>query len=212
MKVTIGACDDSTCEVEGKHVHYKDEVHMIADNVDAAEFTQYEGEGIRKMVSVPPAEIPKRDMFDVCKELNRLSFQSSRRDDALFYIRPDMCIRQRDFDSIRGEHGQAYGGRYSGETDIRSLRDEIIYIPTEADLFHALESDLEQLTHTNSAGWFAYTNIRLDDGTIRGQGENPWFALADAWIKVQEWKLKDYEGDKTISGVKVFSDGSKKDI
>ena len=71
MKVTIGACDDSTCEVEGKHVHYKDEVHMIADNVDAAEFTQYEGEGIRKMVSVPPAEIPKREIPHLCVLLIR---------------------------------------------------------------------------------------------------------------------------------------------
>jgi hypothetical protein len=124
-------------------------------------------------------DIPKREIFDVCKELNRLSFQASRRDDALFYIRPDMCISQQNLDSLVNEWGRP----------LSSSVQDLIYNPTVADLFHALDGDLNQLSLTNSAGWFAYTSIRLDDGTIRGQGETPWFAMADAWIKVQEWKL-----------------------
>ena len=137
---------------------------------------------IERQKTAQKIEVPKREMFDVCLKMNQLAFQPSRRDDALFYLRPDCCIQQKDFDAIRNEWGRPY---------LPNIQ-ELPYIPTEADLFHALESDLEQLTHTNSAGWFAYTNVQTEENApiIRGQGENPWFALADAWIKVQEWKLK----------------------
>lgn len=126
-------------------------------------------------------DIPKREIFDVCLKMNKLAFQPSRRDDALFYLRPDCCIQQKDFDAIRNEWGRPF---------MPNIK-ELPYIPTESDLFYALSSDLNQLTLTNTSGWFAYTNIILDDGPIRGQGETPWFAMADAWIKIQEWKLKD---------------------
>lgn len=126
--------------------------------------------------------IPKREVFDVCVKMYELSFQASRRDDAVFYLRPDMCIKQSNLDSLVNEYGRPLSS---------SIKD-LVYIPTEGDLFHALSSDLNQLTLTNTAGWFAYTNVRGDDEQfIRGQGETPWFAMADAWIKVQEWKIKE---------------------
>lgn len=128
-------------------------------------------------------DIPKREMFDVCLKLNKLAFQPSRRDDALFYLRPDCCIQQKDFDAIRNEWGRSL---------MPNIK-ELPYIPTEADLFHALSSDLNQLTLTNTSGWFAYTNVQAEEKAplIRGQGETPWFAMCDAWIKIQEWKLSE---------------------
>lgn len=130
--------------------------------------------------------IPTRKLFDVCLELNKLSFPISRRDDALFYIRSDMCIKQTDFVTILGDNGRAYQGEKV------SLIDELIYIPTESDLFKETHGIVNQLTETLTSGWFAYTNIRATEESnfMRGNGETPWFALADAWIQVQKWKLQ----------------------
>jgi hypothetical protein len=127
-------------------------------------------------------DVPNREIFDVCRAMKELAFQASRRDDALFFVTPNHCIHQRNLDSLVNEYGRPLSSRV----------DDLIYIPTEADLFHALDGTIDQLTLTNSAGWFAYTNIQSEENApiIRGQGETPWFALVDAWIKVQEWKLK----------------------
>lgn len=134
---------------------------------------------IEKMKTAPVISTPQKKLFDVCLELNQLAFPVSRRDDALYYLRPDMCIRQRDFDVIRGENSLA----------MTPNTQELVYIPTMNDLFHATP-DLEQLTKTNSSGWFAYTNVQPEESAqlIKGNGATPWFALADAWIQIQKWK------------------------
>lgn len=154
----------------------------------------------------PVMNIPQRKLFDVCLELNKLAFPISRRDDALFYIRPDMCIKQQDLNVILAENGFAYG--YNSvlrqvsitTTEMknvepirgRNLKDELIYIPTEADLFKQTHGTVNQLTETLTSGWFAYTNVRAAEGEsfMRGQGATPWFALADAWIQVQKLKTQ----------------------
>ena len=126
---------------------------------------------------------PKGTLFEVCKELNNLAFPVSRRDDALFYIRPDMCVRQQDFDAILDERNKPFA------TSKRPLIDELIFIPTEADLFRETP-DVNQLTKTNTAGWFAYTGLRPQEDAdyFRGNGITPWFALADVWIQIKRWK------------------------
>lgn len=150
--------------------------------------------------TAPIMNIPKRNVIDVCFELNKLGFPFSHRDEnSLFFIRPDMCLRRRDFEVILGTDGKQFSRWFQDphQTDkdlSPRLIDEIIFFPTESDFFRELSGTLNQLTETNTSGWFAYTNVRdNNEQFIRGQGENPWFALADAWKVVQEWKLG---GDK----------------
>lgn len=142
----------------------------------------------------PILNIPQRKLFDVCLELNKLAFPVSRRDDALFYIRPDMCIRQQDFDAIKNEMGRPFATTFESEQPHpRALVDEFIYIPTEADLFKETHGTVNQLTETLTSGWFAYTNVRESDEFspfLKGNGATPWFALADAWIQVQKIKTQ----------------------
>lgn len=153
---------------------------------------------IERQTGAPTINIPQKKLFDVCLELNKLAFPVSHRDDALFYIRPDMCIKQRDFDAMLDETGRPYSKwnmpKPKNKSDMQPrLIDEIIYIPTEDDLFHETFGTINQLTETLTSGWFAYTNIRVEEGSpefFKGNGATPWFALADAWIQVQQWKLK----------------------
>lgn len=155
---------------------------------------------IESQKTAPVINIPERKLFDVCLELNKLAFPISRRDDALFYVRPDMCIKQQDFDAILNETGYRWklkiGDKMSGSGFIyeehKSLIDELIYIPTEADLFKETHGTVNQLTETLTSGWFAYTTVRATEGEnfMRGQGATPWFALADAWLKVQKLKTQ----------------------
>ena len=128
----------------------------------------------------PTINIPQRKLFDVCRELNELAFPISRRDDALFYLRPDMCIRQQDFSAIYDENGR------TKTPDIL----EFIYIPTTDDLLKATHGTVNQLVESNTAGWYVYTSVdpKQDGNLIKGNGATPWFALADAWLQVQRWK------------------------
>lgn len=153
--------------------------------------------------AVAAVTIPQRTRFDVCLEMNKLAFPASRRDDALFYIRPDMCIQQRNFDSILDGKGMPFGFQYVRGVEDKLLKhnliDELIFIPTEKDLFSTLSGTLNQLTETLTSGWFAYTGVRGEDEMfIKGQGANPWFAMADAWLLVQKWKTK---GDLTAQDI-----------
>lgn len=148
----------------------------------------------------PIVNIPQRKLFDVCLELNKLTFPISRRDDALFYIRPDMCIKQQDFDAVLGEDSRPWSGQWQKELEsgvvmggLRSILDELVYVPTEADLFKQTHGTVNQLVETLTAGWFAYTNVRSGDefsDFIKGNGATPWFALTDAWIQVQKLKTQ----------------------
>ena len=137
---------------------------------------------IEKQKTFSVVQVPKTELFDVCNELNRLSFPVSRSDYALFYIRPDMCIRQQDFSAIYDERGRVLTPNIK----------ELIFIPKEEDLWHELTGTVNQLTQSNTAGWWAYTNIMPESSNdiLRGNGATPWFALADAWIQVQKWKLQ----------------------
>lgn len=143
--------------------------------------------------------IPEKKLFDVCLELNKFAFPVSRRDDALFYIRPDMCIKQQDFGALYEENSRPFGYRMTDLANVKidwsekrkSLFDELIYIPTEADLFKETHGTVNQLTETLTSGWFAYTTVRTEPESpefIKGNGATPWFALADAWLKVQKLK------------------------
>lgn len=161
---------------------------------------------IESQKTSPVMNIPEKKLFDVCLELNKLTFPVSRRDDALFYIRPDMCIKQRDFGAIQSEFGRAYGFKKNGEIENKvvtnSLVDELIYIPTEADLFKETHGTVNQLTETLTSGWFAYTTVRIESESpefIKGNGATPWFALADAWLQVQKLKTANDLTAKDIS-------------
>lgn len=163
---------------------------------------------IEQQKTKPIVNIPHKKLFEVCLELNKLAFPISRRDDALFYIRPNMCIRQQDFGAIFQENGTPFGYRITDLTNTKidwgkprpALVDELIYVPTLDDLFKQTHGTVNQLTETLTSGWFAYTGVRpitteqkpedLLPDFIKGNGETPWFALADVWIQVQKWKLK----------------------
>jgi hypothetical protein len=195
MKKTIKACIGCDLDI-GKHAHNGREVMMMPDIADEVIVDEIQGEGsITRMKNAPIINIPQRRLFDVCLELNKLAFPVSRHDDALFYIRPDMCIRQQDFDAIKNEMGRPFSTHYEGEKQHpKALVDELIYLPTTDDLFFMTSSIVNQLTETLTSGWFAYTNVKPGEAEVevafRGQGATPWFALADAWIQVQKWKLK----------------------
>lgn len=153
--------------------------------------------------------IPEKKLFDVCLELNKLAFPFSHRDEnSLFFVRPDMMIRRQDFEIILGDDERQYSRWFNEEQKKKTTKgnppqrliDEVIFKPSYEDLFKETHGIVNQLTETLTAGWFAYTGVRpvptdqkekdLLPDFIKGNGATPWFALADAWIQVQKWKLQ----------------------
>lgn len=106
--------------------------------------------------------------FELCKELNLHGFPQKRKDDAWYYLRPDMLILMRDSEMLRDESKNMIHVS------------ECIYRPTTDDFIEYLGTDLQNIVQTVRSGWFAYTNSTLGEGvTTRSGGDTPWLALAN---------------------------------
>lgn len=115
-----------------------------------------------------------QQIFECCKEMDKLGFPQERRDDSWFYVRPDMMIRMMDMEYLKDVDG------YSFESF-----DQLIYQPTLQDLINALQPN--NIDFSVNSG--IYVGTTYGNQEFRTNGETIWLALAGNWISIK--KVKD---------------------
>lgn len=125
------------------------------------------------------------NLFEVCVKLSENNFPQSRKDDAYYFVRPDMLVRMdqfgalRDIDKIMGfGKGDMFG--------------KLIYYPTLDELIAVTKPT--QLILTVDSGWWAYQDTLPTDSDFgvshRQTGDNLWFAVANLYNYMADQKVK----------------------
>lgn len=127
--------------------------------------------------------------FELCRELNRFGFPQKRRDDAWYFLRPDMLISITSIDSLYGVDKRPYGyssmkvesGTYGPiGTPRASIFEQLIYYPTLEDFQEYLGGTLQNVVLSETSFFIAYINGIHEGETIRANGVTMWKALASA--------------------------------
>lgn len=107
--------------------------------------------------------------FELSRELNKLGFPQSRRDDAWYWLRPDMLIPITEKDSLYGVDKRPFDLMF----------ENLIYYPLEADFLSYLGANFQGINHMEEDGlYYAYVNGLAEGDNLRSSGTTPWLALA----------------------------------
>lgn len=137
-------------------------------------------------------------LFEICAKLAQNNFPQSRKDDAHYFVRPDMLVRMDNFGAIRDTDKTMGFGK-------GDMFGKLIYYPTLEELIEQTEPT--QLIKTVDSGWWAYQDtlpVDQDFGVSHRQtGENLWYAVANLYNYLHE------QGQKPIIPLEILNENTK---
>lgn len=111
-----------------------------------------------------------KTVYDVCVDLKRNGIEQSRKDDAFYFVTPDILVRIQDIDSLH---------KPDKTRDWEDLFEKLVYYPTTQDLIGYIGSDLQQIQRLSDFTLFAYVEPDTSEQeAFRGRGNSIWEALA----------------------------------
>lgn len=122
--------------------------------------------------------------WDLCFQLKQHGFPQKRQFQAMYYVRPDILVCIDDLSALKSD----------GFTDFENIFSTLVFNPTLADLWRAVEAYLHEIVKMSDGTYFAYSTVEEDpdyiletgrvDKFIRARGDNPWLALVNLYIAV----------------------------
>lgn len=122
-------------------------------------------------------------IYDLCLHLKKNGIQQSRKDEAYYFVTPEILTRVMYVDSLFSLYRKDAPYRPDINRDWEDLFEKLVYYPTEADLLGYLGSDLQQIQRMSDFTFFSYVEPDYEDQeAYRGRGDTVWASLVTVII------------------------------